>query len=94
MDKFYLHWWIHVLENSCLLLMSECSTLQVITMSFNTNLQLQWKGCHNMLQQFWGDSLHTFHNLLFQVISIGRTCFIYLAFDVTPEEVVWYCKIR
>jgi len=26
-------------------------------------------------------------------MNFGRMCFVYLAFDVDPKEVVWYCKI-
>jgi hypothetical protein len=34
--------------------------------------------------------LNTFPNSLYEVIIIGGTDFVYLAFDVAPLEVVWY----
>ena len=43
---------------------------------------------------FWGIPCIHFRICCFLVINIGRTCFIYLAFDIAPEEVVWYNKIR
>jgi len=26
-------------------------------------------------------------------MNFGRTCFVYLAFDIDPKEVVWNCKM-
>jgi len=48
--------------------------LNVTTVAFNTVLQSQWKGCHNMLQHFLWDPLYTLPNSLFQVISICKIC--------------------
>jgi len=36
--------------------------------------------------------LNTFSNSLSEVIIIGRTGFVYFAFDVAPLEVFWYCR--
>jgi hypothetical protein len=50
-----------------------------VTSLFTTHLQLRW---------------HALCNLLCQVISIGRMCFIHLAFDIAQKKLIWCWKIR
>jgi hypothetical protein len=47
----------------------------------------------NTQYHFLRDPLNRLMNWLFLVISISSMLFVYLAFDIAPKEVVWYCKI-
>jgi hypothetical protein len=65
---------LHAHRNSSESFLFDYGTLNVTTVAFNTVLQSQRKGRHNMLQHFLRDPLYTLPNSLFQVISICKIC--------------------
>jgi hypothetical protein len=68
-------------------------THPVTTILFSILLQSRWKDDPTRCCVLLWAHLNTLSNSLLETISLGRTHFLYLAFDVLPKRVMCYCRI-